>query len=42
MATITSFEELDIWKNAQQLGAMIYALCEENPRSLKTFHSKTR
>lgn len=40
MATISSFEELDIWKKAQDLGAMIYLLCEANSRIAKDFSFK--
>ena len=40
MATITNFEDLDIWKKAQDLGAMIYELCETNPKIAKDFSYK--
>jgi four helix bundle protein len=40
MATIHSFEELEIWKKAQELGAMIYKLCDENPKIAKDFSFK--
>ena len=40
MATINSFEEMDIWKKAQQLGAMIYTLCDENNKIAKDFSFK--
>ena len=31
MASINSFEELDIWKKAQELARIIFKLCEINP-----------
>ncbi len=40
MATINSFEELDIWKKAQGLGAMVYHLCDLNPKIAKDFSFK--
>jgi four helix bundle protein len=40
MATITSFEDLDIWKKAQDLGAMVYELCDINPKIAKHFSFK--
>lgn len=40
MATIQSFEELEIWKKAQELGAKIYELCEINQRISKDFSYK--
>jgi four helix bundle protein len=40
MATIHSFEELEIWKKEQELGAMIYKLCDENPKIAKDFSFK--
>jgi four helix bundle protein len=40
MATINSFEELDIWKKAQELGAMVYRLCDRNPKIVKDFSFK--
>ena len=40
MATITNFEDLDIWKKAQDLGAMIYELCDTNQKIAKDFSFK--
>jgi four helix bundle protein len=40
MATINSFEELDIWKKAQELGAMVYRLCDRNLKITKDFSFK--
>jgi four helix bundle protein len=40
MATVTSFEELDIWKKAIDLGVMIYELCEINSKISKDFTFK--
>ncbi len=40
MATINSFEDLDIWKKAQELGAMIYILCDTNLKINKDFSFK--
>ncbi len=40
MATIQSFEELEIWKRAQELGAMVYELCEINQKISKDFSFK--
>jgi four helix bundle protein len=40
MATITSFEDLDIWKKAQDLGAMVYELCDTNSKIAKDFSFK--
>lgn len=40
MATVTSFEDLDIWKKAQELGAIVYELCELNPKIAKDFSFK--
>jgi four helix bundle protein len=40
MATINSFEDLDIWKKAQDLGAMIYRLCDVNQKIAKDFSFK--
>jgi four helix bundle protein len=40
MATINSFEDLDIWKKAQDLGAMIYRLCDVNQKITKDFSFK--
>ncbi len=40
MATITTFEELDIWNKSQELGALIYLLCDVNSRIIKDFSFK--
>ena len=40
MATINSFEDLEIWKKAQELGAMIYILCTSNEKIAKDFSFK--
>lgn len=40
MATIQSFEELEIWKKAQELGALVYELCESNMKIAKDFSFK--
>jgi four helix bundle protein len=40
MATVNSFEELNIWKQAQDLGAMVYHLCDLNPKIAKDFSFK--
>lgn len=40
MPTITSFENLDIWNKAQVLGAIIYLLCDDNPKIGKDFSFK--
>ena len=40
MATVQSFEELEIWKKAQDLGAMVYELCEANQKIAKYFSFK--
>lgn len=40
MATITSFEKLDIWNKAQDLGALVYLLCDANARIVKDFSFK--
>jgi four helix bundle protein len=40
MATITSFEDLDIWKKAIDLGVMIYELSEHNQKIAKDFSFK--
>ena len=37
MATITSFENLDIWKKAQDPGTLIYLLCDSNSRIVNDF-----
>ncbi len=40
MATVQSFEELEIWKKAQDLAAMVYGLCEVNQKIAKDFSFK--
>jgi four helix bundle protein len=40
MATINSFEGLNIWKQAQELGAMVYRLCDTNQKISKDFSFK--
>lgn len=40
MATVQSFEELEIWKKAQDLGAMVYELCEVNQKIARDFSFK--
>jgi four helix bundle protein len=40
MATINLFEDLDIWKKAQELGAMIYILCDANQKIFGDFSFK--
>ena len=40
MATIKSFEDLEIWQKAQQLSADIYLLAEQNQKISKDFSFK--
>lgn len=40
MATINSFEDLDIWKQAQGLGKLVYFICEKNNKISKDFSFK--
>jgi four helix bundle protein len=40
MATINSFEELNIWKQAQDLDAMVYKLCDTNQKISRDFSFK--
>jgi len=40
MATVHSFEELEIWKKAQELAAMVYELCETNKKIARDFSFK--
>jgi four helix bundle protein len=40
MATINSFEDLNIWKQAQDLGAHVYRLCDSNQKINKDFSFK--
>jgi len=40
MATVNSFEELEIWKKAHELVAMIFILCNTNEKFVKDFSFK--
>ena len=40
MATINSFEDLEIWQKSQQLAADIYLLAEQNQKIYKDFSFK--
>ena len=40
MATISSFEDLEIWKKAQELATLVYQLCEVNQKIGKDFSYK--
>ncbi|HMO61910.1 MAG TPA: four helix bundle protein [Ferruginibacter sp.] len=40
MATIQSFEELEIWKKAQNLGVMVFELSEANLKIAKDYSFK--
>jgi four helix bundle protein len=40
MATVHHFEDLDIWKKAQELGLKIYALCDKKSQIAKDFSFK--
>ena len=40
MATISSFEDLEIWKKAQELATIIYELCEINQKIDRDFSFK--
>ena len=40
MATVTCFEELEIWKKALDLGSLIYELCDTNAKISKDFTFK--
>ena len=40
MATISSFEDLEIWKKAQELATIIYELCEINQKIARDFSFK--
>ena len=42
MATILSFEDLEIWKKAQELATIIYQLSEINQKIAKDFFLKIR
>lgn len=40
MATIQNFEDLEIWKKAQDLGVIVYSLCDSNSKIIKDFSFK--
>ena len=40
MATITSFEDLGIWKRAQELAEIIFTICNTNEKIIKDFSFK--
>jgi four helix bundle protein len=40
MGTIHSFEDMDIWKKAQELGALVYDLCDKNKAVARDFSFK--
>ena len=40
MATISSFEDLEIWKKAHELAALVYHLCEVNQKIVKDYSFK--
>ncbi len=40
MATISSFEELEIWKKAHELAVLVYQLCEVNQKIVKDYSFK--
>ncbi len=40
MATINSFEELDIWKKSQDYGVVVFNLCESNDKLKKDYSFK--
>lgn len=40
MATITSFEDLEIWKRAQELAEIIFTICNTNEKIIKDFSFK--
>ncbi len=40
MATINSFEDLEIWKKAQDLAALIFIMCDSNDKISKNFSFK--
>jgi four helix bundle protein len=42
MATIKSFEDLEIWRNAQELAKMIYDLCMSNEKIRQDFEFKNQ
>jgi four helix bundle protein len=40
MATISSFEELEIWKKTHELAVLVYQLCEVNQKIVKDYSFK--
>lgn len=42
MATVHHFEDLDIWKKAQELGLMVYTLCNDNKQIAGIFPLRIR
>jgi four helix bundle protein len=40
MATVHHFEDLDIWKKSQELGLMVYALCNNTKQIARDFSFK--
>jgi four helix bundle protein len=40
MATVHHFEDLDIWIKSQELGLMVYALCNSNKQIARDFSFK--
>ena len=40
MPTISSFEDLEIWKKAHELAALVYHLCEVNQKIAKDYSFK--
>jgi four helix bundle protein len=42
MATIKCFEDLEIWKNAQELAKMVYDLCIRNEKIRQDFEFKNQ
>jgi hypothetical protein len=42
MATVQSFEELEIWKKAQDFGVIVYELCEANKKLPRIFPLKIK
>lgn len=40
MATITSFEEMEIWKRSQDLAEIIFTICNSNEKIIKDFSFK--
>lgn len=42
MATIKCFEDLEIWKNSQELAKMVYDLCMSNEKIRQDFEFKIK